>query len=116
MAHDLRLAETGQADRPLAVEPAEPRPEGWRVGQIDAAMSRRILLENQLFLDLQAAIAADRLQGRRVARHRMTAQRLAPFAHRSTSARPPARRSMSSGVTVSVAATSNKSARSARSG
>src|SRR5882762_1983384 len=100
MAHDLRLAKPRQADWVFAVEPAEPRPERRRFRQIDAAMSRRILLEQQLLLDLQTAIAADRLHRRRVARNGMAAQRLAPFVHRSTSARPSAKRSISSAVTV----------------
>src|SRR5690242_7933865 len=63
MPHDLRLAETGEADRALAIEPAQSRCDWGRLRQIDAAMPRRILLEQQRFLDLQTAIAADRLYG-----------------------------------------------------
>src|SRR6266542_5699571 len=116
VTHHLRFAEPGQADRRLALEAAEAGLERRRVGQVDAAMAGRILLEDQLLLDLQAAIAADRRYGRRLARRGVRAQRLAPIAHRSTSRSPSASRSISSEVTVSVAATSSRSARSARAG
>src|SRR5439155_2176624 len=116
MAHHLRLAEPGQADRRRAFEAAEAGLERWRFGKIDAAMAGRILLEQQRLLDLQAAIAADGRHRFSFGGHGVRAERLAPFAHRSTSASPSARRSISSGITVSVAATSNRSARSARSG
>src|SRR5437660_12219192 len=116
MAHDLRLAEPGEADRSFAVEPAEPRLDRGRFRQIDATITRRILLEQQLLLDLQAATAADRVHCGRVARRGMAAQGLAPFVHHSASATPDANRSMSSAVTVSVAATTSSSANSARPG
>src|ERR1044071_6832677 len=66
MAHDLWLAETGEADRSLAVEPAQPRRDRGRLRQIATAMTGRALLEQQRFLDLQAAIAADRLDSTRI--------------------------------------------------
>ena len=62
MAHDLRLAEPGQADRAPPFEPAEPRAERRRFRQIHPAMAGRILLEQQRLLDLQPAVAADRLE------------------------------------------------------
>src|SRR5260370_24275744 len=113
MAHDLRLAEPGKADRAAPFEPAQARAEGRRFGQIDAAMAGRILLEEERLLDLQPAVAAHRADrlgpcggGR--------AQRLAPLAHCSPSLSAAANRSISSDLTISVAATNSTSASSAR--
>ena len=117
MADHLRLAEARQADRALPFEPAEADAERRRLGQIDAAMARRILLEDQRLFDLQPAIAADRLD--RPGAVAVAGGRSAAWLH-SLIAAPPASpassRSMSSSVVVSVAATSSRSARSARPG
>src|SRR6266700_3183299 len=110
MAHDLRLAEPGEADRPLSFEPAKARAKRRRLRQVDAAMPGRILLEQQLLLDLQPPVAADRRRQCGVGGG-ARAQRLAPLAHRSTSLSAASKRSISSVAIISVAATSNRSAR-----
>jgi len=60
MAHNLRLAEAWEADRSLPLEPAETGSERWRLDQVDAASTWRVLLEDQLLFDLQPAVAAGR--------------------------------------------------------
>ena len=56
----------GRPVRSLPFEPAETSPKRWGVDKVDAAPTRRILLEDQLFFDLQTAVAGDRLTtGRR---------------------------------------------------
>ena len=59
MPHNLRLAEAGEADRTLPLQPAEPVFVRRRLGQVDTAMARRILLEDQWFFELQPAIAGE---------------------------------------------------------
>src|SRR5438105_1704499 len=116
MAHHLRLAEARQPDRAAPFETVQTRAERRRLGDVDAAMAGRILLEDQSLLDLQAAVAADGLAGSELRGRSRRAQRLAPFAHRITSRSPASSWSTSSSVTVSVAATSSRSANSGRSG
>src|SRR6185437_14797760 len=114
MAYHLRLAEARQADRPTPAQAAQPVGDLGRLGQVDAAAPGLVALEEQRLLDLEAAIAADRAGDRRLAAE--GAERLAPFAHRSTSLRPRANAAMSSSVLVSVAATISSSAMSLRFG
>src|SRR5437660_11914451 len=52
VAHDLRLAEPGQSDLGLPLEAAEAATERRRLREIDTAMPRRILLEDQRLFDL----------------------------------------------------------------
>src|SRR6185312_3809734 len=112
IAHHLRLAESRQPDRPAPAQAAEAIGDRWRLGQVDAGAAGLVALEEQRLLDLEAAIAADRAGGRRLAAE--GAERLAPLAHRSTSPRPWANAAMSSSVLVSVAATISSSAMSLR--
>ena len=86
MPHDLRLAEPGQADRPLPFEPIEARAERRRFRQIHPAMAGRILLEQERLLDLQPAVAADRLD--RAGRPSAAAGALSAWLH-SLIAAPP---------------------------
>ncbi len=116
MANHLRLAETGQTDRALPLETAHPGADGRRLRQVDAATTRRILLEDQRLLDLETAVAA---HGRGPTRRRFGAacrERPTPFAHDSASRSPCSSRSASSAVAVSVTATSRRCANSGRSG
>src|SRR5690606_3709319 len=100
----LRLRQAGQADPALAREPAETALHRRRIRQVDAAAPFGALLEDQRLLDLQAAIAAEG------AGHGI------PFDHFSTSPSAVSSASMSSALTVSVAATSRRSASSGRPG
>jgi hypothetical protein len=60
----LRLAESGEANDALPLEAAEAVAKRRRLGQIDAAMPRGILLEDQPLFNLKPAVAGDRLEGR----------------------------------------------------
>src|SRR5206468_2062704 len=82
---------------------AEPRLHRRRVGQVDAGAAGHVLLEDQLLLDLQAAIAAEGA-GDRVA------------VHRKASCNPADSARISSSLVSSVTATSSRSASSGRSG
>ena len=53
MADGLRLAEAGQADRRLALEPAEPRLEGRGLVEIDAGDLEPAGLEDQRLFQLR---------------------------------------------------------------
>src|SRR5260370_1604870 len=59
VAHHLRLAEPGESDHAAPLEAAEAVAKRRRLGKVDAAMPRRILLEDQRLFDLQPAVAAD---------------------------------------------------------
>ena len=99
VAHHLRLAKTRQADRALPLEAAEARSAtGGGSGRSTPQWPGRILLEDQRLLDLQPAIAADRLGRLGMIGRRARAHRLAPIAHRSTSRSPASSRSISSSV------------------
>ena len=62
VAHYLRLAEPREADDALPLEAAEAVAKRRRLGQVDAAMPRRILLEDQPLFDLKPAVAGERLE------------------------------------------------------
>src|SRR3954463_2088857 len=65
VAHDLRLAEPRQPDRAFPFETSEAAGEGCRLGQVDAGMTRRILLEEQTLFDLEPPVPPDGLYRRR---------------------------------------------------
>src|SRR5215813_4167022 len=111
----LRLAESGQSDLCLPIETAEARFEGRRIGEIDAATAGRILHENQSFFDLQAAVAGNCLERRRLLGG-ASAYGSAPAAHDKASQSSRSSRSMSSPVTISVIASNRISASSGRFG
>ncbi len=64
VAHDLRLAEPRKTNDVLPLEAAEAVAKCRRLGQVDAAMPRRILLEDQRLFNLKPAIAANGLEQR----------------------------------------------------
>src|SRR5262245_59618796 len=114
--HDLRLAQARQANRVPPFQTAEATEKRRRLGQIDAAVTRRILLKNQRLLDLQPTVTG---RGRDWVEQRICragAYRRAPAAHERTSRNPCSSRSISSAVVNSVVATSRMSLRSSRCG
>src|ERR1700724_3383928 len=116
VADHLRLAETGQADLCLPLETAEARFEGRRISKIDAAAGGRPLLEDQSFFDLQPAVAGDRFERCCRISEGVGTKGSAPIGHDNTSRSSRRSRSMSSSVTISVAATRRTSASAGRSG
>src|SRR5215831_18058199 len=114
VTHNLRLAQARQTDRAPPFETAQPAGErGW-LGEIDAAMTRQILLENQRLFDLQTAVADHAFVPLRLGRAR-TRQR-AHIVHDSTSRKPSLSRSISASVVSSVATSSRRFASSPRCG
>src|SRR5205807_1945507 len=110
VAYHLRLAETRQANLCPPIETAEARFKGRRIPKIDTAMPGRALFEDQPLFDLQATVAGDRLERRCQIRGGAGAEGSAPIGQHSTSRSSRSSRSMSSSVTISVAATKRTSA------
>src|SRR5260370_14323768 len=110
VAHSLRLAEPGESNHAAPLEAAEAVAKRRRLGKVDAAMPRRILLEDQRLFDLQPAVAADGFDRPRRIIGLATADGPAPIIHNSTSRKAASSRSMSSVVVISVAATRRRSA------
>jgi hypothetical protein len=115
VAHDLRLAEPRKTYDALPLEAAEAVLTRRRLGQVDTAMPRGILLEDQPLFDLQPTIPGNGLERQR-STGIVSADGPAPVIHDSTSRKPASSRSMSSVVAISVAATSKRSASAPLSG
>ena len=77
VANDLRLGETGQAQRRGALETAQAILECGRLGKINAGATGRILLEDQRLFELQRLVAGEGRDGRKRVVHR-TASTIAP--------------------------------------
>src|SRR5260370_7602202 len=76
VAHHLRLAEPGESDHAAPLEAAEAVAKRRRLGKVDPAMPRRILLEDHRLFALQPPGAADRFH------------RPSPIIHFATPPRP----------------------------